>query len=124
MRGLKRCFEHASKFNKLVQIVSKIFPLTSPSLIKCSRRSKYRRSSSQVSGSCSTDEMAKTALAQWTARLQSALPEGEAELSLSGGIFELRIRWADYRNDQIQQALNTTAQVIMASHHLTQMDFL
>ncbi|MDO7642058.1 MAG: type IV pilus modification protein PilV [Reinekea forsetii] len=60
----------------------------------------------QVSGSCSTDEMAKTALAQWTARLQSALPEGEAELSLSGDIFELRIRWADYRNDQIQQALN------------------
>ena len=44
----------------------------------------------QVSGSCSTDEMAKTALAQWTARLQSALPEGEAELSLSrsGGRLE------------------------------------
>ncbi|WP_320826159.1 type IV pilus modification protein PilV [Reinekea sp.] len=60
----------------------------------------------QVSGACSAEDMANTVLARWTARLQSALPDGEATLSLSGEIFQLRIRWADYRNDQIKQTLN------------------
>jgi type IV pilus assembly protein PilV len=60
----------------------------------------------QVSGPCSAEEMANTVLARWTARLQRALPDGEATLSLTGDIFELRIRWADYRNDQIKQTQN------------------
>jgi len=55
---------------------------------------------------CRTDEMADTVLARWTARLQATLPDGEAELTRNGEIFELRIRWADFRSDQMKQAIN------------------
>ncbi len=57
----------------------------------------------QSTTGCRADEMANTVLAQWTARLQATLPDGEAELTRVGDIFELRIRWADFRNDQIMQ---------------------
>jgi len=56
---------------------------------------------------CSTDEMANTVLARWTARLKRTLPDGEATLTQNGEIFQLRIRWADFRNDQLIQTLNT-----------------
>jgi type IV pilus assembly protein PilV len=60
----------------------------------------------KVIGACSTEDMANTLLAQWTARLKRTLPDGEAELSRTGDIFQLRMRWADYRNDQIIQTQN------------------
>jgi len=60
----------------------------------------------KVDGACSTIDMANTVLARWTARLKSTLPEGEATLTRDGKIFQLRIRWADYRTDQLKQTLN------------------
>jgi len=57
---------------------------------------------------CTTVEMANTVLARWTARLKLTLPEGEATLIRTGEIFELRIRWADYRNDQVIQTQNAS----------------
>jgi type IV pilus assembly protein PilV len=59
-----------------------------------------------IAGSCSTADMAATMLAIWTTRLEATLPDGEAELSQVGQIFQLRIRWSDFRNNQIIQTLN------------------
>ncbi len=68
---------------------------------------------SSVAINCTTNQMAQSSLSYWSNRLESLLPNGEAQLTSASGVYTLNIRWEDFRGDQLAQDANAEDESVL-----------